>query len=93
MSPPALTCSPNNKANTTLTHCIKPTKQMANYVATSVDFAAPFDATKNAVLPSKHSSLYVAMPNTISNLETSTVKAPKKSSEPALPAFSARQWP
>ena len=44
MSPPALTRSPNPKANPPTTPCVKPTKQMATYVATPDDFDAPFDA-------------------------------------------------
>ncbi len=84
MSPPELTRSPKVKANPPSAHCIKPTKQMANYVAAADDFVAPFDAMQNAVLPFAHTSLYVAMPNTSSNIETSTVKATKKSPEPAL---------
>jgi hypothetical protein len=56
---------------------------MATFVTTPDDFDAPFDAMHNAVLPFKHSSLYVAMPNTSSNIETTTVKVAKKSSKPA----------
>ena len=56
---------------------------MASYVATPDDFDALFDAMQNAVLPFKQSSLYVAMPNTFSNIETTTVKAAKKNSTPA----------
>ena len=50
MFPHALTRSPNPKANPPTTPCVKPTKQMATYVATPGDFAAPFDPVKNAVL-------------------------------------------
>jgi hypothetical protein len=57
---------------------------MANYVAAANDFDAPFDAMQNAILPFAHTSLYVAMPNTSSNIKTTTVKATKKSPEPAL---------
>jgi hypothetical protein len=60
---------------------IKPTKQMATYVATPNNFDAPFDAMQNNPLPFKHSFLYVAMPNTSSTIETTRVKAAKKSSE------------
>jgi hypothetical protein len=66
MSPLALTHSPNPKANPPITPCIKPTTQMATYVATPDHFDAPFDAMHNVVLPFKHSSLYIAMPNTSS---------------------------
>jgi hypothetical protein len=63
--------------------CVKPTKQMATYVATPDDFDAPFDALHNAVLPFQHSSLYIAAPNTSTTINTSTVKVTKKSTEPA----------
>jgi hypothetical protein len=79
----ALTRSPNSKANPPTTPCIKATKQMATYVATPDHFDAPFDAMQNAVLPFKHSSLYIAMPNTSANTETTKIKSSKKSSEPA----------
>jgi hypothetical protein len=80
--PLALTRSPNPKSNPPTTPCVKPTKQMATYVATPDDSDAPFDATQNAVMPFAHTSLYTAMPNTLSNIETPTVKPAKKSTEP-----------
>jgi hypothetical protein len=83
MFPPALTHLPIPKANPPTTPCVKLTKQMATYVATPDDFDAPFDATQNAVLPFSHTSLYTVMPNTSSNINTSTVKPAKKSNEPA----------
>ena len=56
---------------------------MATYVATPGDFAALLDPVKNAVLPFKRSSLYVAMPNTSTNIGTIYKYSTKKSSEPA----------
>jgi hypothetical protein len=52
-----LTRLPDSKENPPSAHCIKPTKQMATYIATPGDFAAPFDPIKNAVLPIKNASL------------------------------------
>jgi hypothetical protein len=83
MFSPALTRSPNPKANLPTTPCVKPTKQMATYVATPDNFDAPFDAIQNAVLPFQHSSLYIAAPNTSTTINTSTVKVAKESTEPA----------
>jgi hypothetical protein len=56
---------------------------MATYVATPDDFDAPFDAMQNTILPFAHTSLYHAMPNTSTKINTFTVKVAKKSSEPA----------
>jgi hypothetical protein len=81
-APPAPTRPPNPKANPPTTTCIKPTTQMATYVATPDDFDAPFDALQNAVLPFQHSSLYIAAPNTPTSINTSSVKIAKKSTEP-----------
>ncbi len=83
MFPPALTCSPNPKANPPTTPCIKPTKQMATYVAPTDDFDAPFDAMQNTILPFARTSLYITAPNTSTNINSSTVKIAKKSTEPA----------
>jgi hypothetical protein len=55
--PPAPTRLPNPKANPPSLPFIKPTKQMATYVATPDNFDEPYDAIQNAVLPFKHSSL------------------------------------
>jgi hypothetical protein len=74
--------SPNPKANPPTTPCDKPTTD-GDHVATPDDFNAPFDAIQNAVLPVQHSSLYIAAPNTSTNINTSTVKIAKKSTEPA----------
>ncbi|KAI2497833.1 hypothetical protein MHU86_16667 [Fragilaria crotonensis] len=72
---PALTRLPPTEANCPPTHCVKPTKHMANYVG---DTTAPFDALKNAVLPfKKHSFSYVATTNTSSIAESNTYR-PKK---------------
>jgi hypothetical protein len=56
---------------------------MVTYVATPDDFDAPFDAMQNTILPFAHTSLYIAAPNTSTNINTSTVKIAKKSTEPA----------
>ncbi|KAI2505666.1 hypothetical protein MHU86_8814 [Fragilaria crotonensis] len=40
---------------------------MANYVAADGDFAAPFDALKNAVLPCNTSNIYAATSNHFTN--------------------------
>jgi hypothetical protein len=82
MFPPALTRLPFPKVSPLFTPCIKPTKQMATYIATPDNFNAPFDAMQNAGLPFKHSSLYIAIPNTSSNIQTTKVQPAKKSSEP-----------
>ena len=84
MSPPALTSLTKPKANPLTTPCVKPTKQMATYVATPDNFDTPFDAVQNTILPFAHTSLYTAMPNTSPSINTSTVKIAKMSSEPAL---------
>jgi hypothetical protein len=81
MFPHALTRSPNPKANPPTTPCVKPTKQMATYVATPDDVDAPFDAMQNTILPFAHTSLYIAAPNTSTNINSSTVKITKKSTE------------
>jgi hypothetical protein len=52
------------------------------YIATPDNFYTPFDVIQNAVLPFQHSSLYIAAPNTPTNINTSTVKITKKSTEP-----------
>ena len=83
MSPPELTRSPPTEATTPPAHCIKPTKHMANYVATTGDFAAPFDAVKNAVLPSNTHSIYPTKSNTLNTADTIINYSPKKSPEPA----------
>ncbi|KAI2496225.1 hypothetical protein MHU86_18276 [Fragilaria crotonensis] len=67
MANPAPTRSPPTKANPPSAHCVKPTKHMANYVAADGDFAAPFDALKNAVLPCNTSNIYVATSNHFTN--------------------------
>jgi hypothetical protein len=86
MANPAPSRSPLTKANPPSAHCIKPTKHMANYVAADGDFAAPFDAIKNAVLPCNISNIYVAtsnhLTNTYSTAETNTF-TPKKSTNKA----------
>ncbi|KAI2506202.1 hypothetical protein MHU86_8237 [Fragilaria crotonensis] len=80
---PALTHLPPTEANCPPTHCVKPTKHMANYVAADGDITAPFDALKNAVLPfKKHSFSYVATTNTSSIAESNTYR-PKKSPKQA----------
>ncbi|KAI2511803.1 hypothetical protein MHU86_2535 [Fragilaria crotonensis] len=82
MANPAPTRSPPTKANPPSAHCVKPTKHMANYVAADGDFAAPFDALKNAVFPCNFSNIYVATSNhatnTYSTAETNP-NTPKKS--------------
>jgi hypothetical protein len=79
--PPALTRLPNPRANPPTTPCIKPT--YGNLCRHPDDFDAPFDAIQNAVLLFPHSSLYIAAPNTpTTNINTSTVKIAKKSTEP-----------
>jgi hypothetical protein len=61
---------------------------MATYIANPGDFAAPFDpGVKNAVLPFKHYSLYVAMPNTSTNNETTNKYPTEKSLEPTPNRF------
>ncbi len=82
-TPHVWNCLPNSKANTPTTPCIKATKQMATYVATPGDFAAPFVPVKNAILLFKHSSHYTAVHNTFSYIETTIVKPAKKSSAAA----------
>ena len=86
MANPAPTRSPPTKANPPSAHCVKPTKHMANYVAADGDFAAPFDAIKNAVLPCNISNIYAATSNhstnTYSTAETNTF-TPKKSTNKA----------
>ncbi|KAI2499193.1 hypothetical protein MHU86_15291 [Fragilaria crotonensis] len=62
---PALTHLPPTEANCPPTHCVKPTKHMANYVAADGDIAAPFDALKNAALPFKKHPSYYAATNTL----------------------------
>ena len=65
MANPAPSRSPTTKADPPSAHCVKPTKHMANYIAADGDYPAPFDAIKNAVLPTKmHSSIYIAATNT-----------------------------
>ena len=83
MSLPELTRSPPTEATTPPAHCIKPTKHMANYVAATGDFAAPFDAVKNAVLPSNKYFIYPTQSNTLNNADTINNYSPKKSPEPA----------
>ncbi|KAI2493719.1 hypothetical protein MHU86_20823 [Fragilaria crotonensis] len=80
---PALTHLPPTEANCPPSHCVKPTKHMANYVAADGDITAPFDALKNAALPfKKHSFSYVATTNTSSIAESNTYR-PKKSPKQA----------
>ncbi|KAI2513558.1 hypothetical protein MHU86_698 [Fragilaria crotonensis] len=67
MANPAPTRSPPTKANPPSAHCVKPTKHMANYIAADGDFAAPFDALKNAVLPCNTSNIYAATSNHFTN--------------------------
>jgi hypothetical protein len=67
MANPAPSRSPPTKANPPSAHCVKPTKHMANYVAADGDFAAPFDAIKNAVLPWNISNIYAATSNHLTN--------------------------
>ena len=86
MANPAPSGSPPTKANPPSAHCVKPTKHMANYVAADGDFAAPFDAIKNAVLPCNISNIYAAtsnhLTNTYSTAGTNTF-TPKKSTNKA----------
>ncbi len=86
MANPALSRLPPTKANPPSAHCVKPTKHMANYVAAGSDFAAPYDAIKNAVLPCNISNIYVAtsnhLTNTYSTAETNAF-TPKKSTNKA----------
>ncbi|KAI2505341.1 hypothetical protein MHU86_9047 [Fragilaria crotonensis] len=80
---PALTHLPPTEANCPPTHCVKPTKHMANYVAADGAFCSSFDALKNAALPfKKHSFSYVATTNTSSIAESNTYR-PKKSPKQA----------
>jgi hypothetical protein len=86
MANPAPSRSPPTKANPPSAHCVKPTKHMANYVAADGDFATPFDAIKNAVLPCNISIIYAATSNHLTNsystAETNTC-TPKKSTNKA----------
>ncbi|KAI2498261.1 hypothetical protein MHU86_16240 [Fragilaria crotonensis] len=81
---PALTPLPPTEANCPPTHCVKPTKHMAIYVAADSNItAAPLHALKNAALPfKKHSFSYVATTNTSSIAESNTYR-PKKSPKQA----------
>ena len=86
MANPAPSRSPTTKANPPSAHCVKPTKHMANYIAADGDYPAPFDAIKNAVLPTKmHSSIYIAATNTSCPIiaEPTHTYTPKKSTNKA----------